>query len=424
LPHFAPGFPLRAALCCAGLLATSAAAEPRRVFVSSAYGPADFAQWSAATPGTVGVDAADSICRALAAQAALPNAGAFRAWLSSAADDAWCRVQNLPGTRDTACAGAPAQPGGGPWARTGDGARWSGPLAALTDQQGPLLPLDRDEHGTLVPDYELHWTGTDASGRAIGRQATALCDDWTSAAADAGSALGSTFATRVGWTHSFAGSCADHRRLVCVETGVGPWPPVASIGPAALAFVTAAAGNGNFASWPLAEGRTGLEAADFICRREAMAARLPRPHSFVAWLSSATRNARDRLPAALGWRRLDGTGLAASRDDLIDGWLAAPPNQTGGGAYLPLPPAEAAPVWTGTAWDGMGLAGMTCGDWGSAAMGDAGLAGFGNSVASDWTDGQPFSCDALLPLYCFSTAEILFWGSFESGDTGDWSPQT
>jgi hypothetical protein len=42
-------------------------------------------------------------------------------------------------------------------------------------------------------------------------------------------------------------------------------------------------------------------------------------------------------------------------------------------------------------------------------------------VAADWTDGLPYGCDAPLPIYCFSTVEILFWGNFETGDSSDWS---
>lgn len=414
------------ASCSALFLAASAAlgALPRQVFVTSAYGPADLASWPVVTPGATGSDAADSICRNLAGAAGLDRPGAFRAWLSDSLDDAWCRVQDLTGTRDSGCDGAPALPGAGPWARTSDGARWAGALSPLTDLQGPLVPLDRDEHGNVVPQLELFWTGTDETGRAFDRLASALCADWTSSAASSSSVLGSTFETRVAWSISFGGSCADYRRLVCLETGSGGGlPPVATLGPAALAFVTTAVGRGDLASWAGASGHVGLAAADAICRGEATAAHLPRPQSFVAWLSTSTQNARGRLPTNLAWRRVDGTGVAVSRVDLLDGRLAAPVNETATAAYLPVPPAWSTSPWTGTAYDGYRLAGENCRDWTSTSANDTGLGGFTNSAAADWTDGRPFSCDALLPIYCFSNVEILFWGSFEDGDTGDWSPQ-
>ena len=419
------GRPHLLALCLAlSLVATSAfAVGTRQAFVTSVYGPADFSLWPAATPGTAGAHAADSICGHLAAEAGLDRPGAFRAWLSDSLDDAWCRVQDLSGTRDSGCDGAPVLQGAGPWARTSDGARWAGALSALIDEQGPLVPLDRDEHGAPVPELELFWTGTDQTGRAFDRIASELCADWTSSAAASYSLLGSTFETRVAWTISFGGSCDSYRRLVGLEAGAGGGrPPVATVGPAALAFVTAGAGSGDLSSWPGAGNRVGLAAADAICRGEAAALHLPAPPSFVAWLSTSTQNASGRLPSSLAWRRIDGTGVATSRADLLDGHLAAPINQTPGAAYLPRPPAEFAPMWTGTSFDGSRLAGESCLDWTSTFENNTGLVGAANSAAADWTDGRPFSCDSLLPLYCFSTVEILFWGNFESGDLEDWSP--
>lgn len=408
-----------------GLLMTATVTfgvETRQAFVSSVYGPGNFASWPEAELGTSGPEAADSVCRTLAANAGLARPLAYRAWLSSSLDDAWCRVQGLIGTRDSGCSGEPAPEGAGPWARTSDGARWAGTLAELSEDRGPLVPLDRDERGAAVPGLELYWTGTDPSGRAFDLLAAELCDDWTSSAGTSGTVLGSTFETRGAWTLSFGGACSDPRRLVCLETGAGgSRPPVASLGPAALAFVTTSIGTGDFSSWPEALGLDGLAAADSICRVEAVAGHLPNPLSFGAWLSTSARNARSRLPLGLGWRRLDGVGIVIDRTDLIDGWLAAPLNETVASRYLPEPPDGDAPIWTGTAFDGTALPGETCVDWSSAADTDSGLAGFANSAAADWTDGRPFSCDTYLPLYCFSNVEILFWGSFETGDVLEWS---
>jgi len=419
------GTPNRAALCLALFLtaAVAAGAETRQAFVTSEQGPADFSSWPSATPGTTGLDAADSICRNLALAAGLVRPGAFRSWLSDSLDDAWCRVQDLPGTRDGGCDGAPAPPGAGPWARTSDGARWAGALSALSDDQGPLVPLDRDEHGAAVPELDLFWTGTDETGRAFDRIASELCADWTSSAPSSYSLLGSTFETRFAWTISFGGSCDSFRRLVCLETGSGGGrPPFATLGPAALAFVTSTVGSGDLSSWPAADGLAGLAAADAICRSEAVAFHLPAAQSFVAWLSTSTLDARGRLPANLAWRRIDGTGVAASRADLLDGRLAAPINQTAGAAYLPQPPDWSAPMWTGTSYEGLRLVGDTCLDWTSTFEDETALGGSANSAAADWTDGRPYPCDALLPLTCFSTVEILFWGNFEGGDVEDWAP--
>ena len=287
------------------------------------------------------------------------------------------------------------------------------------------MPLDRDERALVISALDLFWTGTDETGRAFDPLPSELCADWTSSSSALGSVLGSTFETKVAWTTSFGGSCASHHHLVCLETGAGgSQPPVATLGPAALAFVTSAVGSGDLSGWARANGQTGLAAADAICTGEAAAAHLPEPQSFVAWLSTSTRDARDRLPANLAWRRVDGTGIASNRADLIDGWLAAPVNETAASDYLPLAPAWLAPSWTGSAYDGSRLPGESCRDWVSASEDDSGLGGAANSAAADWTDGRPYSCDRLLPLYCFSSVEILFWGNFETGDAEDWTPGT
>ena len=404
---------------CIGAAALSAQTGPRRVFVSSAFGPGDFDTWSQATPGTSGIDAADSVCANLATAAALPNAAGFRAWLSDSQDDAWCRVQGRTGRRDTGCGGAPDLPGAGPWARR-DGVRWAGSLAQLTGEIGPLVPLDRDERGLLVAEWTSYWTGTDGAGRAAAGGTGLSCGDWNSISGTASGSQGSAGGTRFAWTEQFLATCANHHRIVCLETGpAGAVPPVASLGPAALAFITTATGHADLGSWPAAAGLFGLEAGDQICRSEAIAARLPQPESFVVWLSTSTVDARMRLPTGIGWARIDGVGIATGRADLVDGRLAAPINLSANRVYLPLSPSDEGLAWSGTAFDGTGLPGFSCGDWTSTT--DSGLAGEIPQSSAAWTDGRPADCADALPIYCLSTVEILFWDPFETGDVTRWS---
>jgi hypothetical protein len=412
-------------MLCLTLVFSAAAAPlaaqsgaPRWAFVTSTYGPADLSQWPDADDGAVGAAAGDSICRARAAAAGLDGPEGYRAWLSDGVDDAWCRVQGLTGRRESGCGGAPTLPGAGPWARR-DGVRWAGSLDELTDGGGPLVPLDLDEQGQPTGESSAHWTGTASDGRAILGPPALSCGDWTSAQASDSGSQGVVFGTREAWTEFFLANCSSHHRLVCLESGPpGATPPIASPGPAALAFVTASVGPADLGSWPGANVLTGLEAADAICRADAVAARLPNPASFVAWLSSSAADAVDRLPASLAWARLDGVGLASNRADLADGRLAAPLNLTSARRYLPEPQGETL-AWTGTAFDGTSVPDSTCADWTSTA--DLGLAGEVNLASAGWTDGMPSDCAADLPLYCFSTVEILFWDPFESGSLERWS---
>ena len=148
-------------------------------------------------------------------------------------------------------------------------------------------------------------------------------------------------------------------RLLCFEPGASEVTPI-SWNPAALAFVTSPYGNGNLSSWPSAGGASGIEAGDEICRNLAEAAHLPAPESFVAWLSTTTIDAADRLTlAGVAYRRVDGFRIAASKAALLangpalslhvdetGSYIAAIPStltgtdETGGGGRVALPELE------------------------------------------------------------------------------------
>src|SRR5213592_2896892 len=62
--------------------------------------------------------------------------------------------------------------------------------------------------------------------------------------------------------------------------------------------------------------------ADRICNARAQAAGLP--GTYVAWLSSSTEPARDRLGSARGWVRLDGLPFTDTLADLAAGKVFYP----------------------------------------------------------------------------------------------------
>lgn len=405
------------------LLAVSAAdAQYRRAFVTSVWGDADFSSWPDAEVGTAGADAADSICRARAAAAGLANADSFRAWISDSLDDAWCRVQGLTGRRDDGCGGAPALPGAGPWALVGSEVLWAESLDALTSERGPVLPLDRTELGDAIHPGDAIWTATDETGRALDPFDGSFCQDWTSASADVYVAAGAAYGTRPAWTAEYAAACVTERPLFCLEGAPAvAEPPVATLAPAALAFVSEATGSADFGSWPQAGGLVGVEAADAICRAEATAYHLPHPDAFVAFVATGSTPVRDRLPAGIGWVRLDGERIATSVDDLLDGSLAGPISITPSGHTLPELGGAGGAVWTGIAVDGMPAEGLDCAGWTDGSDAGMALVGRPDTVAGNWTDSQPTSCAAELPIYCLGTVELLFWSGFESGSTIGWS---
>jgi hypothetical protein len=136
----------------------------------------------------------------------------------------------------------------------------------------------------------------------------------------------------------------------------------------------------------------GLEGADAICNRHAMEANLP--GTYVAWLSTAAIDARDRLAGAGGWVRTDGLPVAGSVDDLIAGRIFYPPTLDENGNFQDVG------AWTGTQTNGAYDAGHgDCEGW-TSARGTAmtGSAAGGFQVITTFV---PWICRLDFALLCF-----------------------
>ena len=391
------------------LLASPLAAVTRRMFLTSTTGTGNLSTWAGAG-GLTGLDAADAVCQARATAASLPNAAGYRAWLSDSVDDAYCRMHNLTGKRATNCGQATLPGSAGPWWRT-DGKPFGAGLPEL------LYPLEEVLHPPLVTEFAIQapyssaWTGTDEEGAA--RLAT--CGDWTSEGADLAT-NGLANRTAFSWTLSASAVCSSlMNHLYCFETGVAdPLPPFPASG--RLAFLTSAHGTGNLGGWPVAAGATGLAAGDAICRNLATAAGIRQPGSFSAWLSAAGTNAIDRFDHEGPWMRLDGIEVAASRQELTDGALAAPINLTETGTYL-----NNWAVWTGTlgaGWEGP----SHCSSWIEDSAASFGQYGFANSADLPWTFAGETGCNFEWSyLYCLQDLPLIFLDGFESAGTHAWT---
>jgi hypothetical protein len=138
----------------------------------------------------------------------------------------------------------------------------------------------------------------------------------------------------------------------------------------------------------------GIPGADTVCQDAAAGL----GGTWLPWLSAvdvspATRFTRATVPYVL----LDGTEIAASFDDLVDGTLAAPIDVDEAGNTLPA--ADMAMVWTGTGADGAAFGG-NCSDW----MDDMSGGVFGSPTATDatWSFLSGGVCtDQSRHLYCF-----------------------
>ena len=294
-----------------------------------------------------------------------------------------------------------------------DGRPFAFSLSELTSENALLHAPAVDELGALVPSGTV-LTGTSANGAAY---ANGNCAGWTS---DVGGSarIGSHHTGGFWWTTNGIADCGWTGRLYCFESGSGDsLPPFET--PGALVFLTSVSGLGDLGSWADAGPATGLAAGDAICHARAVAAGLPSPQSFVAWLSDANVDAIDRVTTNGPFKRLDGVQIAASKADLVDATVgnyqiatAITVNELGDyvGGF----------TWTGSSSAGEALP-ETCNNWTSADSADEGWRGYTQETRGFWTTGFAVACSSPHYLYCFSNDGTLFWDGFESGSTAQWS---
>ena len=161
-----------------------------------------------------------------------------------------------------------------------------------------------------------------------------------------------------------------------------------------------------FASSTLSDGDLGgLEGADTQCN--VLAANVGLPGEFVAWLSTDSVNAVDRLAGSDGpWFNTNGEMVATSLADLTRGDINNPIDFDEDGIG-PLTPTENVEVWTGTLGDGTG-GGAYCLGWTSGSAEDSGVRAKIDRSDLGWTDLGASPCDSLAGsvifdkrIYCF-----------------------
>jgi hypothetical protein len=135
----------------------------------------------------------------------------------------------------------------------------------------------------------------------------------------------------------------------------------------------------------------GLAGADAMCNSLARSANLS--GNYVAWLSTSSVNAIDRLAGSRGWVRTDGVPVVDTTVDLAAGHLLNPISLD-----ERMNPTIVTP-WTGTAKSGALDAMGSCGDW----MTTSGVAATGWSIAGPARfTAQGFRpCTTAEPIYCF-----------------------
>lgn len=382
--------------------ATPARAQPLQAFLTSSTGTGNLASWPDAG-GAAGLAAADTICRAHAARAGLPQASDFVAWISSSTDSAWCRVRGLTGTRANNCGQPGSLPSAGPWVRT-DQLPFLAELERAVDDGRVYRAPELDENGASVLDPALtaHFTAT-GPNTIIGLD---TCSDWSSDSSGQGAIAGWPNRTTADWSGDLRFAlCSQPSRLLCLQRGAGDSVQPRQFG--RVAFMSATVGTGDLSTWDGAGGATGLAAGDAVCRSEAQANGLAFADRFRAWLSDAGTDARDRFEWDGPWARLDGVRVADDMADLTDGSLQTSITLQADGIYQP----GLSPI-TGTRADGR-VGASHCLGWTSSAPEQVGIRGRTNAVQEHWTrqlfggpTGAP--CSFTARLYCLSDSDELF----------------
>ena len=395
-------------------------ARARIAFTTSGVGNGQILNGSGAWTGgsgATGLAWADSICTARAA-AATPSAlpGTYKAWLSDATDDAYCRIAGFSGKKSANCGQGALPTAGGPWIRLGD----KRPFAPRIDKlaQGvTYYPSIYSEAGTAVPTTQKIWTGTDAAGVYTGNS----CSDWGSSSSSFKGSSGLAFGGSSTWTRdSIAANdpaCNATAALLCMEVASGSGPALPPRHPTSSkkAFLTSVSGNGALSTWPDAHGVTGThgyQQADEICKSRARYAGYASSASYKAWFSPYASSITSRLLNFSPFYRPDGVVLGSTYSDMFDRQLNASFNMTETNVYE-QGTADGGLAWTGsmTYSGSYGSSGYVCASsytvgWTSGSSSYTGVLGKFGITDERYTGGgfsfstNTGSCDTVARLYC------------------------
>jgi hypothetical protein len=402
------------------VVATCAHAAKLTEFVTSTTGTGNLSLWPEAG-GRSGIVAGDAICQARAAAAGLPDPTTYVAWLSDTRTDAYCRVFGLSGTKATKCGQDTLPVGAGPWTRT-DGVPFASTIEAALADNRILSPPSIDETGHVVStatalDSELIFTDTNPDGTFGG----SACANWTSTASLA--LAGDAFSAAGDWSSIGEDvGCENVAHLVCLQSGRGDALPALTHSGKREAFLSSAALTGNLGASPLADGKSGLDAGDAICKNLARAANLYAPQDFKALLASSVGDTHvlSRFQFDGPVFRADGLLLAHDFAELASGHVSLPLNLTETGDYIGEGQSAFfgdTVAWMGALSDGS-PSGQDCNNWSEIVLSASTSSAVNNTGASglsgSWLGGTTLvECNASARLFCLQDSDVLFHAGFE-----------
>lgn len=312
-----------------------------------------------------GLAAADVLCDSIAKSAYLP--GTYKAWVSGAESDS--ALARTTGT--------------GPWFQVqSDG----GAQLAFVDRANlatrPLTGLNLNEFGAPYSEYIVSWTGTRTGGTSAPNTCLAFTSD---SFTDGSGALGTRGLSNdtLSWTSTGQSpSCNSTGHLICFQQSHTPAAPTPGTGTKKV-FITSTTHTGALG---------GLSGADALCAQRAAAASLPGT-AWVAWLSSDTVNAFDRVADVGPWYQVGPDPiLTFTNKFMLRSIPLALLNRDESGLVV------TGDLWTGTMLGGAVNPARHC----SGFTGTQGLAAYG-SVDSlrGWTKLGTSGCDEAKRVVCF-----------------------
>jgi len=158
-----------------------------------------------------------------------------------------------------------------------------------------------------------------------------------------------------------------------------------------IVFVSTATSNGTMTFGGLFV-TAGRASADKLCNQEARGIGLP--GTFIAWLSTFTENAPERLPDNAAWYLPNSLSVVFPSRVAIPAGPGVPIDREAGGSF-----AGSAGAWTGTEHSGV-RAQNNCSDWSVGTAASAARRGRTDAVGF-WTAERDDTCDQQLRIYCF-----------------------
>jgi hypothetical protein len=175
--------------------------------------------------------------------------------------------------------------------------------------------------------------------------------------------------------------------MLLAALGCGRWSFDPVGGDANVVFVTSM-------SYLPSTFATDLAAADAICAQRAVAGGLA--GQYVAYLSTPTVDARDRLAGARGWVRPDGKPFVDTIDDLVADRVLYPPRIDELGEDVMVNGTLTVPE-SMTATGSDGRLRQACADFATATA----IGGPAYGTYQTWTNVDFLPCNSPATLYCF-----------------------